>query len=433
MADPLDRFTVQARQVFKNAQEEALRLNHNYIGTEHLLLGMLDPACKTIAATLSSLRIDPNQVRARVHQTVGLGERKPFGKPQVAPRVKVCIELAAKLVNQLEQVGQRYIAPEHLFLGMVEEGEGVGVRVLQEFVQLDDLVAAFIEVLTHIAPNLAVQFAGKDRWNWSMVKIRGKEYPIRAIGFSLLDISAALSAASAGFSTKQSRDDAIQEERTRLARELHDSIKQQLFSISISAAAARERLTSDLEGARAALDDVHQSAQAAMSEMNAMLQQLSPTPLAGAGLIDALRQQCEALAYRTDAEVTTLFGDLPPIEQLPDGAHEHLFRIAQEALSNIARHARAGRVHLRLETLPDSSLVRLEIRDDGQGFDPAKTPNGMGLVNMQARAVELSGELRIESRVGEGTVLQVEIPIPRQGDKEMGKQGDRERADEPEA
>ena len=202
-----------------------------------------------------------------------------------------------------------------------------------------------------------------------------------------------------------------QAERDRLARDLHDSIKQQLFSISISAAAVRVRWDKDPAGAHAALDDVQHSAQAAMVEMNALLKQLRPNPLETVGLIDALREQCEALAFRTGAEVTTFFGELPPEAQLPAGAHETLFRIAQEALSNIARHARAQRVHLRLELDPTTHTLRMEIRDDGQGFDEAIATNGMGLSNMRERAHSLQGHIDIDSASGQGTTIQVEISL----------------------
>jgi signal transduction histidine kinase len=148
---------------------------------------------------------------------------------------------------------------------------------------------------------------------------------------------------------QQASEAAVQETRNRLARDLHDSIKQQLFSINISAAAVQARLAQDTQGALAALDDVRGSAKAALVEMNALLQQLSPEPLAKVGLVKALQEQCEALEYRTGAKVNVIISDLPDDEQFPLGAQEALFRMAQEALSNVARHARAGQVELRLE------------------------------------------------------------------------------------
>jgi signal transduction histidine kinase len=203
---------------------------------------------------------------------------------------------------------------------------------------------------------------------------------------------------------------AAQEERKRLARDLHDSIKQQVFSISISAAAAHAHLANNPTAAREALLDVKQSAQEAMVEMRALLQQLSPAPLEKSGLIEALREQCEALSYRTGARVQTQFGDLPPDDRLPTGTQAVIFRIAQEALSNIARHARAQHVDLKLYVKDDSHVV-LTIHDDGQGFDTTAVSSGMGMGNMRSRAESIQAEFEIVSRPADGTHLTVTIPL----------------------
>ena len=179
---------------------------------------------------------------------------------------------------------------------------------------------------------------------------------------------------------------AAQAERNRLARDLHDSIKQQLYAINVSAAAALARWESDLAGARTAVEDVRRAAQAALAEMAALLQQLRPAPLAAAGLLDALREQCEALAHRTGAEVTVDLGQPEDAAaytaavdagRLAPGAEEALFRISQEALNNIARHARAGHISLRLRV--DGEALRLAITDDGQGFAAGESDRGRRL------------------------------------------------------
>jgi signal transduction histidine kinase len=209
----------------------------------------------------------------------------------------------------------------------------------------------------------------------------------------------------------RAQDSAAQQERNRLARELHDSIKQQIFSISMGAAAAEARWEADPPGAREALADVRRSAQEAMAEMNALLQQLSPAPLEKVGLVQALRDQCEALGYRTDAEVTVGFGPLPGDDRLPGGAQESIFRIAQEAFSNVARHARADHVRLYLGQREAGGPLALEIEDDGQGFDVDAARGGMGLENIGERASALGGALALESAPGCGTALRVAIPL----------------------
>jgi len=128
MPDKFDRFTKKARRALQLAQEEAQRLNHNYIGTEHLLLGLMKEENGVASKVLIELGVEPNQVVRAVERTVGRGERPPFGKPTLAPRTKRVIELA---VDEARLMGHHYIGTEHLFLGLVREGEGIAVNVLR--------------------------------------------------------------------------------------------------------------------------------------------------------------------------------------------------------------------------------------------------------------------------------------------------------------
>lgn len=233
---------------------------------------------------------------------------------------------------------------------------------------------------------------------------------------------------------------AAQEERNRLARDLHDSIKQQLFSIAVSAAAIKARWKNNPISTRKIVDDIERIAQEAQVEMQALLQQLRPTALENVGLIESLRMQCQALSYRIGAEVVVELGDLPPDEQLPIGTQEMIFRIVQEGFANIARHARATQVWLSLRWQKNVLLV--EIGDYGQGFDLAKaneyflsdclsagrprastqcvgsrnkeytnTYGGMGLSNVRERVRALGGTVAIWSLPDKGTTLHVCIPL----------------------
>ena len=210
---------------------------------------------------------------------------------------------------------------------------------------------------------------------------------------------------------------AAQEERNRLARDLHDSIKQQIFSIVVNAAAVKARWEYNPAGARKAVDDIERTAQEAQVEMQALLQQLRPTALENVGLVESLRMQCQALGYRIDAEITTELSELPPEELLPVGAQEMIFRIVQEGFANIARHARAAHVWLSLRQQGDALLV--EIGDDGQGFELAQvnerpqTYGGMGLSNVRERVNDIGGTLKIWSLPGKGTTLHLCIPLVR--------------------
>ena len=203
---------------------------------------------------------------------------------------------------------------------------------------------------------------------------------------------------------------AAQEERNRLARDLHDSIKQQLFTINISTAAAQERLERDPDGARAALADVRRSAREAMVAMQALLHQLRPQALSStAGLIGALREQCEALGYRTGAQVSLEIGPEIPDDRMPAGGVEALFRMVQETLANVARHARARTIWLRIGREEDAVLLR--IADDGQGFEPGAVTAGMGLRNLRERAEALGGTVSIISASGAGTRIAIQVPL----------------------
>jgi signal transduction histidine kinase len=202
---------------------------------------------------------------------------------------------------------------------------------------------------------------------------------------------------------------AAQEERNRLARDLHDSIKQQIFAIQTGAAAAQVRFDNDPAGAREALEGVRASAREAMAEMEAMLDQLRAAPLESVGLIEAIRKQCEALRFRTGAQVDVELTPIPDGRQLTPGAAESLFRIVQEALSNVARHARATEIRVNLAVTKGS--LELRIQDNGAGFREAEVSPGMGLSNMRSRAAELRGSLAVTSTPGGGTQLMISIPL----------------------
>jgi signal transduction histidine kinase len=206
---------------------------------------------------------------------------------------------------------------------------------------------------------------------------------------------------------QQIRAAARQEERNRLARDLHDSIKQQIFVIQTSAATAQERFAGDSEGARQALDRVRDSAREAMTEMEAMLEQMAAAPLENSGLVAALKKQCEAFGFRTGARVEFKLGDLPESNALPPGAHEALLRIGQEALANVGRHARAKHVVVSLGSVGKS--VRLAVEDDGAGFDAANATRGQGLANIRARAEEFGGAFGLTSRPGGGTTVAASV------------------------
>jgi ATP-dependent Clp protease ATP-binding subunit ClpA len=122
-----ERFTDRARRVVVLAQEEARLLNHNYIGTEHLLLGLIHEGQGVAASSLESLGISLEAVRSQVEEIIGQGQRAPVGHIPFTPRSKKVLELS---LREAKQLGHKYIGTEHILLGLVREGEGVAAQVL---------------------------------------------------------------------------------------------------------------------------------------------------------------------------------------------------------------------------------------------------------------------------------------------------------------
>jgi PAS domain S-box-containing protein len=207
---------------------------------------------------------------------------------------------------------------------------------------------------------------------------------------------------------EQAREMAAVEERQRLARELHDSVSQALYSIGLGARTARTMIERDPAQAIPPLDYVLALAQAGMAEMRALIFELRPESLENEGLAVALQKQAEAVSARHEIPVSmTLCGE--PDVSLP--VKEALYRIAQEALHNTVKHAQATTIALRLSC--DDQGIALEIRDDGRGFDQAASfPGHLGLRSMPERAASAGGTVKIESAPGVGTTILARFPIP---------------------
>jgi signal transduction histidine kinase len=203
------------------------------------------------------------------------------------------------------------------------------------------------------------------------------------------------------------QDTAALEERQRLARELHDSVSQALYGIILGTDAARTLLERDPGRITEPLEYVLSLAKAGLAEMRALIFELRPESLATEGLIAALEKQAALAQARYELAVhLTLCDDEP---DAPLEVKEAVYRIAQEALNNTVKHAQADGMELRLEQA--AGEIFLEIRDDGEGFDPAGSfPGHLGLKSMRERVARLGGTLRIESAPGEGTRIRAQIP-----------------------
>ena len=153
MADRFDKFTERARRVLTLAQEEAHRFNHNYIGTEHILLGLVREGDGVAAKVLSNLGVELNKVRSAVEFIIGRGDRTVLGEIGLTPRAKKVIELA---VDEARRLNHTYIGTEHLLLGLVREGEGIAAGVLESLgVNLERVRAETTRILSQSPPQAA--------------------------------------------------------------------------------------------------------------------------------------------------------------------------------------------------------------------------------------------------------------------------------------
>jgi signal transduction histidine kinase len=204
---------------------------------------------------------------------------------------------------------------------------------------------------------------------------------------------------------EQAQQLAVIEERGRLARDLHDAVTQTLFSSSLIADALPDLWENNPEEGRQLLAELRQLSRGALAEMRTLLLELRPAALVETDLRHLLRQLGEATAGRTGLPVAVEAEEICP---LPDDVHVALYRIAQEALNNTVKHARAGRVEICLRCLDGRTGIELSVRDDGRGFDPAEiAPDRLGLGILRERAQAIGAKLEITSQPGEGTRVEV--------------------------
>jgi signal transduction histidine kinase len=213
---------------------------------------------------------------------------------------------------------------------------------------------------------------------------------------------------------EQAQHLAAVEERQRLARELHDSVSQALYGIALGARTARTLLDTDAQRATEPVDYVLQLADAGLAEMRALIFELRPESLESEGLVAALEKQIAATRARYGLEVVAELCDEPGISLIQK---EVFYRVAQESLHNIVKHARATRVDLDLSN--DDGALTLHVRDNGVGFDATQTfPGHMGLVSFNERAASIGAELSVDSALSSGTT--VRLSFAPAGDSAIG-------------
>jgi signal transduction histidine kinase len=208
---------------------------------------------------------------------------------------------------------------------------------------------------------------------------------------------------------------AAAEERNRLARELHDSVTQTIFSLTLTAQAARMLLDQDTARAAQQLDRVQELAGDALAEMRSLIRQLRPKTVAELGLAPALRQHAAERQSRDGLHVDL---HVDGERRLPAETEEALFRVVQEALNNVVKHARTDRAEVCLAW--QAQAVTLTVEDRGAGFDSAGAgpdASHLGLTSMHERVKALGGTLDVRSEPGAGTCIHVHVPLIEKEDR----------------
>ena len=205
-----------------------------------------------------------------------------------------------------------------------------------------------------------------------------------------------------------SRELSVIEERNRLARELHDAMTQNLFSLSLTAETAGDLVRTDPARAEAEIDHVRQLARETQAELRSLVFELRPPRLEADGLVATVGKDLEVLGRAHGLKAELRVHGTPA---LGSTAEMELYRIVQEALNNAVRHARAESVAVDVDTT--DGMVTITVRDDGVGFDPAARvirERRLGLTSMRERAESLGGTLTIETAPRSGTTVRVEVP-----------------------
>ena len=212
----------------------------------------------------------------------------------------------------------------------------------------------------------------------------------------------------------ETKEQVIQEERRRIARELHDSVSQQLFAAMMMISALNERADKFDEKEQKQLKMIEHVLSQAQSEMRALLLHLRPISLES----KSLKSGIEGLLIELQTKVQMkIHWDIEDVK-LPEGVEDHLFRIAQELLSNTLRHSHATTLEVYLRQLDSTVLFKIE--DNGVGFNSEEIlPGSYGINNMKERVQGLGGQVRIVSFPNQGTTIEIKIPLSRHMEDEQ--------------
>lgn len=222
----------------------------------------------------------------------------------------------------------------------------------------------------------------------------------------LISEEAVSSAQQSSEITKETRDGIIELERKRIARELHDSVSQQLFAAAMLLSTLQDQEELLTEKIKKQIDLIYSIINEAQSEMRALLLHLRPVQLDGKSLKNGIENLLEELESKVPVKITHEIEDV----KLAEVVENHLFRIVQELISNVLRHAEAKELEVYFKKTED--FYRLRFVDDGKGFDlETKKDSGQGLVNIRERIERLGGNFQVVSFPNQGTSVEIQIPL----------------------
>ncbi len=202
----------------------------------------------------------------------------------------------------------------------------------------------------------------------------------------------------------------LEEERRRIARDLHDGPAQVLTNISMKLEILKMMIDSDPEMAKNQVDQLHKKVGSVVSEIRHLIYDLRPIAIDEVGLLEATKALCTQLQQNWNLPITMRTDDTIESKSVAPAKQVALYRLIQEILNNMKKHAKAK--NIELEFLRNDGELLITIKDDGVGFDPSYIPPGhYGLIGMKERALYLGGMLDIDSVIGQGSKFMIRVPV----------------------
>ncbi len=240
----------------------------------------------------------------------------------------------------------------------------------------------------------------------------GRSLTVNLTQTQLVDSSEAASASlivMRDVTARREKETILEEERARIARDLHDGVAQTLYFLALKADMVKQQIRSDAEQTLVDLGEIGQKARQVIREVRRTIFALRPLDWSDTGFIPALRQFVqgftEQVGWQSDVRIVD---DVI----IPARLEPTIFRLVQESLNNVAKHAEANQVWVTLQTNQQANQLSIIVRDDGVGFDPATiSGKGMGISQMQTRVTAVAGTMHIQSQPGKGTNITVHLPL----------------------